>query len=160
MVELSLNYNGFPVIVADTAGLRATKDEVEAIGIERALMRFVPSYVFGSISDLLFHRADTADIKLCVLSLPQVFPDPSSLQVHIDFLTSSLIDPNTIILLNKVDSFPLTTEHTTALSDTLREDGKDWLGASGSRPFWAISVKSEAGLKELSSGITEVLKKR
>lgn len=106
------------------------------------------------------HRADTADIKLCVLSLPEVFSDPASLDVHIDSLTHSLIDSNTIILLNKVDSLPLTAEHTAALSRNLQSDGTTWLGAGSDRPFWPISVKSEIGLKELSSGMTKVLKQR
>jgi ribosome biogenesis GTPase A len=41
VVELSLDFHGFPVTVADTAGLRKTRDEVEAIGIERAVQRYV-----------------------------------------------------------------------------------------------------------------------
>lgn len=40
IVELSLNLHGFPVVLADTAGLRSTKDEVESIGIERAFQRY------------------------------------------------------------------------------------------------------------------------
>jgi len=36
IVELSLDIGGLPVLVADTAGLRDTTDEVEKIGIERA----------------------------------------------------------------------------------------------------------------------------
>jgi tRNA modification GTPase len=36
VLELSLDIGGLPVLVADTAGLRETTDEVEKIGIERA----------------------------------------------------------------------------------------------------------------------------
>lgn len=36
VVEVSLDFHGYPVIVSDTAGLRITSDEVETIGIERA----------------------------------------------------------------------------------------------------------------------------
>ena len=36
ILELSLDIGGLPVLVADTAGLRETADEVEQIGIERA----------------------------------------------------------------------------------------------------------------------------
>jgi tRNA modification GTPase len=39
VVELSLDFHGFPILVADTAGLRLTKDQVEAIGVERALAK-------------------------------------------------------------------------------------------------------------------------
>lgn len=35
-MELSLDIGGLPVLVADTAGLRDTTDEVEKIGVERA----------------------------------------------------------------------------------------------------------------------------
>ena len=36
VVELSLDLGGYPVILSDTAGLRAANDEVEQIGVERA----------------------------------------------------------------------------------------------------------------------------
>ena len=36
ILELSLDIGGFPVIVADTAGIRQTDDLVESIGVERA----------------------------------------------------------------------------------------------------------------------------
>lgn len=39
ILEISLDIGGLPVIVADTAGLRATNDIVEKIGIERAEKR-------------------------------------------------------------------------------------------------------------------------
>ena len=36
ILELSLDIGGLPVVVADTAGLRKTEDEVEKIGVRRA----------------------------------------------------------------------------------------------------------------------------
>lgn len=36
IIELSLDFHGYPVILSDTAGLRDTTDVVEKIGIERA----------------------------------------------------------------------------------------------------------------------------
>ena len=39
VVELTLDMGGLPVVVADTAGLRKTADEVERRGIERAYER-------------------------------------------------------------------------------------------------------------------------
>ncbi|ORY80699.1 tRNA modification GTPase TrmE [Leucosporidium creatinivorum] len=147
VVELSLNYHGFPIIVADTAGLRATKDEVEAIGIERALM-----------------RADTADIKLCVLSLPKVFADSTStstsLEAQIDPLTLSLIDSHTLVLLNKVDALHITSEHLDAITHALRGEGKAWLGSESEQPFWQLSVRSELGLREFAEGLKGELQKR
>ena len=95
-----------------------------------------------------------------MLSLPEVFAGPSSLDVNIDPLTHSLIDSNTVILLNKVDCFPLTTSHTQALFEALQKDGKTWHGAETSHPFWPISVKGELGLRSLSNGLTDLLKTR
>ncbi|MEM6407485.1 MAG: tRNA uridine-5-carboxymethylaminomethyl(34) synthesis GTPase MnmE [Pseudomonadota bacterium] len=39
VIEVRMDLSGLPVTFLDTAGLRATQDEVEAIGIERALAR-------------------------------------------------------------------------------------------------------------------------
>ena len=36
VLELSLDIGGLPVVVADTAGLRKTENEVEKLGVERA----------------------------------------------------------------------------------------------------------------------------
>jgi len=36
VLELTLDMNGLPVIVADTAGLRQTEDVIEQIGVEKA----------------------------------------------------------------------------------------------------------------------------
>lgn len=41
IIELSLDIGGFPIIVADTAGLRKSKDVVEQIGIQRATKAYV-----------------------------------------------------------------------------------------------------------------------
>jgi tRNA modification GTPase len=43
ILELSLDIGGLPVLVADTAGLRDTTDEVEKIGVERARKAYVLS---------------------------------------------------------------------------------------------------------------------
>ena len=43
VVELAINFHGFPVVVADTAGLRETADVVESIGVIKAQNRCVQS---------------------------------------------------------------------------------------------------------------------
>jgi tRNA modification GTPase len=50
VVEVSLDLGGYPVIVADTAGIRDTEDRIESDGVRRALA-----------------RAESADIKLALL---------------------------------------------------------------------------------------------
>ncbi|GAA5842893.1 hypothetical protein JCM3766R1_005694 [Sporobolomyces carnicolor] len=146
VIELSLDFHGFPILVADTAGLRATEDQVEAIGIERAIA-----------------RADVADMKLCILSLEQLFPNHASESPKdpvIDPLTLELIDSNTLILLNKIDSFPPTSSHFEALSRSLSAAGKSWIGRGHEKEFWPVSVKEGTGLREFADGLTKELKKR
>ncbi|KAK4046862.1 mitochondrial splicing system protein [Microbotryomycetes sp. JL201] len=141
VVELALDYHGLPVIVADTAGLRQTTDKVEAIGIERALM-----------------RADSSDIKLAVLSLPAIIRGGS---VEIDELTLSLIDESTLILINKVDEKLFDERTALAIRDALKVAGKRWIGhCDESHGLWPISVQEGQGLSELSAALLKELKHR
>ncbi|KAG0665376.1 mitochondrial splicing system protein [Rhodotorula mucilaginosa] len=151
VLELSLDFHGYPIVVADTAGLRTTtRDRVETIGIERAV-----------------ERAATADIKLCVLSLEALFPDttargtsnPAPAPAPIDPLTLSLIDRDTLIPLNKTDSFKPTRAHLDALRDALRTQGKEWDGGDDDR-FWLVSVKEGEGLTELAQGLKDQVQRR
>ncbi|KAJ3713861.1 tRNA modification GTPase GTPBP3 [Lentinula raphanica] len=85
ILELSLDIGGLPIIVADTAGLRATDDLVENIGIERAK-----------------NMIHASDVALCVLSLDEVY-DPTSSSCHIPTALKELVTPETCFLLNKSD---------------------------------------------------------
>ncbi|GAA5870864.1 hypothetical protein JCM16303_001610 [Sporobolomyces ruberrimus] len=148
VVELSLDFHGFPILVADTAGLRATKDQVEAIGIERALA-----------------KADVADIKLCVLSLEEIFPtlaedSPVTTEPAVDHLTLDLIDKDTLVLLNKSDSSVATSAQLRSISRYLEQAGKDWIGKGSEVELRQISVKEGTGLNELAKTLTNELKRR
>lgn len=76
VVEVRLDLQGYPVTLADTAGLRDSGDAVEAEGMRRAR-----------------DRADQADLKL-ILFDATVSPDDASI---------GLIDHKSIVLLNKSD---------------------------------------------------------
>ncbi len=76
VVEVRLDLEGFPVTVADTAGLRESDDEVEIEGVRRAR-----------------DRALRADLKL-VLFDASAAPDSASL---------AMIDSETIAVFNKSD---------------------------------------------------------
>lgn len=79
VVEVGLDLGGYPVTVADTAGLREAEDEVEAEGVRRALA-----------------RAERADLRIAVFDatrLPEVDPR-----------TAALVDADTVVVLNKVDA--------------------------------------------------------
>jgi tRNA modification GTPase len=78
VIELHLDLDGYPLIVADTAGLRETESVVESEGVRRALQ-----------------RAAHADVKIVVLdatSWPEV---PEAIRAQIDAAS--------ILVLNKAD---------------------------------------------------------
>ena len=77
VIEVALDLGGYPVVLADTAGLRETADAIEEEGVRRATA-----------------RAESADLKLVVLDAT----DPGGAQS-----VRSLIDERTIVALNKID---------------------------------------------------------
>jgi len=83
ILETYLNIEGYPVILADTAGLRETEEEIEKEGIERAL-----------------RKADEADFVL-VVEDGELYPKTQS-EIYIKD-----IDENKIIRIwNKKDKMP------------------------------------------------------
>ena len=77
IIEVYLNIDGYPVILADTAGIREAKNEVEKKGISLAL-----------------NKSHEADLNLIVI-------DNSS--KNLDKRIQRLINENSIIVLNKSD---------------------------------------------------------
>ena len=77
IIEVALDLGGYPVILADTAGLRVTKDEVEEEGVRRARA-----------------HAEAADLRLIVLDVTR--PDTAE-------VVRPLIDRKTILVANKID---------------------------------------------------------
>ena len=84
IIEVALDIAGYPVILADTAGLRDGVGEVEQEGVRRA-----------------FDRAKSADLKIVMF-------DRQSSDIR-DREVSSLIDDNTLVLFNKNDLEPFRT---------------------------------------------------
>lgn len=78
VIEVHMDIAGYPVILADTAGLRSADEEVESEGVRRAR-----------------DRADAADYKLAVFDA-QVWP-------HRDIETQGFLDENALIVANKWD---------------------------------------------------------
>ncbi|PWC32266.1 tRNA uridine-5-carboxymethylaminomethyl(34) synthesis GTPase MnmE [Azospirillum sp. TSO35-2] len=79
IIEVHLDLGGYPVVLADTAGLReAAADEVEEEGIRRAR-----------------DRAARADVKVAVFDATAL-PD-------LDPATLALIDGDTVVVFNKTD---------------------------------------------------------
>jgi len=77
VIEVALDLGGYPVVLADTAGLRATRDAIEEEGVRRARA-----------------RAESADLRLFVFDISQ--PDEAT-------LVSPEIDQKTLLILNKID---------------------------------------------------------
>jgi tRNA modification GTPase len=78
VIEVHLDLGGWPVVLADTAGLRDAAEDVEAEGIKRAIA-----------------RAETADLRLAVFDATRL-PD-------LDPATVALVDAGTLVVVNKVD---------------------------------------------------------
>ncbi|WP_029010838.1 tRNA uridine-5-carboxymethylaminomethyl(34) synthesis GTPase MnmE [Azospirillum halopraeferens] len=78
VIEVHLDVGGFPVVLADTAGLRETADTIEEEGVRRALA-----------------RAASADLKIAVF-------DAAALP-HLDGGTLALVDDDSLVVVNKCD---------------------------------------------------------
>ncbi|MBI2256153.1 MAG: tRNA uridine-5-carboxymethylaminomethyl(34) synthesis GTPase MnmE [Proteobacteria bacterium] len=78
VIEVKLDLGGYPVLIADTAGLRESPDEIEQEGVKRALK-----------------RAEHADLKLVVFD-GAVWPD-------FDPAVAEQIDAEAIVVLNKAE---------------------------------------------------------
>ena len=84
IIEVSLNLDGYPVRVTDTAGLRETSDEIESRGVELALK-----------------SAKHADLQLILLDAKNPY-----FSTFLDDIT----DENSILVLNKSDLIDGTTK--------------------------------------------------
>jgi tRNA modification GTPase len=90
VIEVALDLGGYPVVLADTAGLRDSADSIEEEGIRRARA-----------------RAASADLKLVVLDATK--PEEAA-------TLRDLIDSRTIVVANKIDLAP---ESAVAWADSL-----------------------------------------
>ena len=121
VIEVHLDLGGYPVTLVDTAGLRATNDEVESEGARRAA-----------------EKARQADLKLVVMS-----PD-----VALEHCKEALrfCEGETLLLLNKADLLPDFPEFETQWEAR----GAPFLEEQDqTRERFAISVKTGAGLSQL-----------
>lgn len=117
VIEVHLDLGGFPVTIADTAGLRESREDIEAEGIRRARA-----------------RAESADLKVAVFD--------ATLWPEMDTETLSLVDANTLVVLNKKD-----------LATTLPTDTPVIAGCQA----LALSARSGEGLADLVSALTALV---
>ncbi len=81
VIEVAVDLDGYPVVFADTAGLRETAAEVEAEGIRRARA-----------------WAEAADLKLVVFD--------GALWPEVDAASLALVDGNALVVISKADLHP------------------------------------------------------
>lgn len=124
VIEVHLDLGGYPVILADTAGLRPDQlgsdsghDLIESEGIKRAL-----------------DRAQNADLRLLLFDA-SAYPD-------LDAHTAALVNDNAVIALNKTDALHADQADRAALCKKVgaQFDGRD---------VCALSVNTGDGIKEL-----------
>ncbi|MGI9437471.1 MAG: tRNA modification GTPase, partial [Geminicoccaceae bacterium] len=92
VLEVALDLDGYPLTLADMAGLRDTDDPIEALGVERALA-----------------RAADADIRVVLLD-GETWP-------KIDPMIAALIDDQAILALNKTDLLDLPADVEIAIGE-------------------------------------------
>ncbi|HXQ53560.1 MAG TPA: tRNA uridine-5-carboxymethylaminomethyl(34) synthesis GTPase MnmE [Stellaceae bacterium] len=80
VIEVALDLEGYPVLLADTAGLRASRDAVEEEGVRRARA-----------------RAASADLKLVLIDATR--PEESD-------ALADMVDRDAIVIANKIDLLP------------------------------------------------------
>jgi len=85
VIEVQLDLGGYPVSLADTAGLRESADTIESEGIRRALA-----------------RAEQADLKLLVFD--------GSFYPVLDPATLALQDDSSLLVINKTDRISVSYE--------------------------------------------------
>jgi tRNA modification GTPase len=124
VIDVHLDLGGYPVIAADTAGLREAGDSIETEGVRRAR-----------------ERAEDADMTLAVF-------DAGDLQASsgLDPLTLELIDSNTLVILNKCD------EPHDILPDQVKNRPVLVLSAKTGKGFDALLVALQALASELLAG--------
>jgi tRNA modification GTPase len=87
VIEVHMDLGGLPAIVADTAGLGESADEIESEGVRRALA-----------------RAAHADLKLAVFDASR-WPET-------DARTRAVVDADTLVVVNKTDLNPVAPDET------------------------------------------------
>ena len=129
-LEASLNFNGIPVSLYDTAGIRYTQDSIEAIGVERSLE-------MSRNADLILYLCDPKDI----LSAGSLNKDDS------EFIKNAKAPVITVITKEDL------------LDTELKEKIKEILKAEKIKEPIIISSKASNGIKALSEKAYSVLAK-
>ena len=125
VIREDLDLHGVPVRLHDTAGLRATDETVERLGVERSIAAVA-----------------AADLVLFVTAADEPFPRAALEQVRAAVAAGAAADtprgsPEVVVIANKCDL-------------TAAADGVAANGAAAPRPALAVSARTGAGMEALS----------
>lgn len=84
IIEVHLDINGYPVVIADTAGLRETNEEIEAEGVRRAKARAEESDLILFITDALENHSDSEMIDFSEDKIIRVMNKADMINPRID----------------------------------------------------------------------------
>lgn len=125
IIEVRLDLGGYPVLLADTAGLRESADRIESEGMRRALAR-------AAEADLKLILLDAAQLDAGQLNAGQwAGPGPA-----IPPETAALIDEDCLLIANKTDLAPLPPD-----------------AAYAGRPVLPLSAETGAGLEAVLAAL-------
>ncbi len=107
IIEVRLDINGYPVIVADTAGLRDTDEEIEAEGVRRAKARAEEADLVLWLADALKGKNNTETEKIdsekifCIMNKADQAEPQNDDNIWISAKTGQGID----VLLDRIGRF-------------------------------------------------------
>ncbi|CAG8736213.1 14630_t:CDS:2, partial [Ambispora leptoticha] len=142
IVDVCLNIGGYPIVIGDTAGLRKTEDAIEIEGIKRAKDRIM-----------------TADIKICILSLPEILNKIEkeknfnmSFKAIDEPIIKNSIDKDTLFILNKKD---IVSNNEMMIIPQLKQDICELFGTNLA---WEVSCVTGEGMQEFLTGLLDSIK--
>ncbi|CAO3573209.1 unnamed protein product [Mortierella alpina] len=159
VVEVSLDIGGYPILIGDTAGLRASQDEIEMEGVKRAQ-----------------DRIQLADINVAILPVTD-FIRGSGVTGSckedgggVDTIVLDAIrqNPKTMVLINKMDLTGTDVDETLDRiqsyiwrgSAEQHDASEDERSVIGERRLWAISCQTGEGIGPFLDDFTKILKER
>lgn len=145
VIEVQLDLGGYPVIIADTAGLRHTGDAIESEGIRRAQARATQA----DLKILLFDAAELPALDAATLALH----DEHSLMVvnKIDLLAAAKADPPSNALMLSLRTGAGLAEFLQTLTTRVAAE----LADSGAPPL--TRARHRAGLEQCRAHLVRAL---
>lgn len=139
IIESSFNIAGYPILLADTAGLRRhTDDPIETEGIARA----VEYAIAADLVILIMDATKLADFRFNIEEYQREYMTTLGLQYHEQILRK----PH-LLIVNKID----------LLSESGHMDGNE-LGLKNGQSIAYISCKDEVGLQDAVGKLEDILK--